>query len=73
MNHLESRGVERRRNVRKLSTASVALAARRYSNGLSLASVAKEFGINAATLTREFHAAGIPIKPRRGWATLVGH
>ena len=68
MNHLESRGVQRRRNVRKLSATKVALAAGRYANGLSLASVAKEFGVSEATLTREFHAAGIPIKPRRGWS-----
>ena len=72
MNHLESRGVQRRRNVRKLSAANVALAAKRYASGFSLAAVAKEFGVNAATLTREFHAAGIPIKPRRGWAARVG-
>ena len=68
MNHLESRGVQRRRNARKPSAAKVALAAGRYANGLSLASVAKEFGVNEATLTREFHAAGIPIRPRRGWS-----
>ena len=67
MNHLESRGVHRRQNIRRLSAANVAVAAVHYANGLSLASVAKEFGVNGATLTREFHAAGIPIKPRRGW------
>ena len=71
MKHLESRGVQRRRNNRKLSAAKVALAAGQYAKGLSLVSVAKEFGVNAATLTREFRAAGIPIKPRRGWAVRV--
>jgi AraC-like DNA-binding protein len=53
MNHLESRGVQRRRNLRKLS---------------SLAAVAKQFGVSETTITREFHAAGIRIRPRRGWA-----
>ena len=72
MNHLESRGVQRRRNIRKLSDANVALAAGHYARGLSLVSVAKEFGVNQATLTREFRAAGIPIRPRRGWAVPAG-
>ena len=68
MNHLESRGVQRRRNIRKLSSADVALAAGHYAKGLSLVSVAKEFEVNQATLTREFRAAGIPTRPRRGCA-----
>jgi transposase-like protein len=68
MNHLESRGVQRRRILRKLSSRNVANAARRYANGASLASVAKEFGVSATTIAREFHAAGVRIKPRRGWA-----
>ena len=66
MNHLESRGVQRRRNLRKLSSPNVANAARRYANGSSLAAVAKQFGVSETTITREFHAAGIRIRPRRG-------
>ena len=50
MNHLESRAVQRRRNVRKLSAANVAMAKGRYAIGLSLASVAKEFGALCANL-----------------------
>jgi len=68
MNHLESRGVQRRRNLRKLSSPNVAKAARRYANGYSLSAVAKQFGVSETTVTREFHAAGIRIRPRRGWA-----
>ena len=48
MNHLESRGVQRRRNTRKPSDAKVALDAGQYAKGLSLVSAAKEFGLNQA-------------------------
>ncbi len=67
INHLESRRVQRRRNLRKLSSPNVAKAARHYANGYSLAAVAKEFKVSETTVTREFHAAGIHIRPRRGW------
>jgi AraC-like DNA-binding protein len=67
MTHLEARGVQRRRSIRKLSAADVAEAANHYQGGLSLAALAKALDVNEATLTREFHAAGISIRPRRGW------
>ena len=68
MNHLESRGVQSRRTIRKLSAAKVVLAAARYAGGLSLESTAKVFGVSETTISREFRAAGIQIRPRRGWA-----
>ena len=64
MNDLKSHGVKRRRNVRKLSAATISLVAGRYAKGPSLASVANEFEVNETTLTREFHAAGISVKPQ---------
>ncbi len=67
MTHLKFRGVERRQSVRKLSEANVAQAATLYSNGLSLANAAKEFGVSEGTVTREFRSAGLPIRPRKGW------
>ena len=67
MRHLKFRGVERRQSVCKLSEASVAQAATLYSNGLSLAKTAKEFGVNEGTITRYFRSAGLPIRPRKGW------
>jgi hypothetical protein len=54
MTHLEANGVQRRRSIRKLSTADVAEAANRYQSGLSLAAVAKTFNVNEAILTHEF-------------------
>lgn len=67
MTHLKSRGVERGRSIRKMSDASVAQAAILYAKGLSLAKVAKEFGVSEGTVTREFRSTGLLIRPRRGW------
>jgi transposase-like protein len=64
---LDRRGVPRRRSARKMSDPLVARAAERYSQGLSVADVASEFGVHARTLAREFRRAGIVIRPRRGW------
>jgi DNA-binding NarL/FixJ family response regulator len=67
LNHLEARGVSRRRMVRKMSDAQVIEAASRYASGRSLFSVASDFEVHEQTLTREFRKAGVPIRPRRGW------
>ena len=64
---LDRRGVPRRRSARKMSDPLVARAADRYSEGLSVADVASEFGVHARTLAREFRRAGIVTRPRRGW------
>lgn len=64
--HLERKGVERRRNPRKMTDAKVRAAAERYNTGLSLASVAAEFGVCEHTLRREFECAGVSTRPRPG-------
>ena len=65
--HLDHQGVHRRRVARKMTDLMVAEAAVRYLAGRSLTSVADEFRIHAKTLSREFHNAGIAIRPRPGW------
>ena len=65
--HLDTRGVPRRRVVRKMTDTLVADAAAMYRDGHSLATVADEFKVDTRTLGREFRKAGIPIRPRQGW------
>ena len=65
--HLDQQGVPRRRVVRKLTDTKVAEAAVSYLDGHSLAAVAREFGVDARTLAREFRRAGVAIRRRRGW------
>lgn len=67
ISHLERTGVERRRNPRKMTDASVRAAADRYAAGLPLAAVAAEFDVCDRTLRREFDSAGVPIRPRPGF------
>ena len=64
--HLENRGIPRRPSGRKLTDRQVATAARRYLSGDSLATVAEGFDVDAATVGRELHRAGVAIRPRRG-------
>lgn len=64
--HLERKGIERRRNPRKMTDPRVKEAATRYLSGCGLAVVAAEFGVCERTLRREFAAAGVPVRPRRG-------
>jgi DNA-binding transcriptional regulator LsrR (DeoR family) len=65
--HLAARDVERRVNRRKMTDDDVGDAARRYRAGDSLAEVASAFNVDAATVRRELHRAGIAIRLRRGW------
>ncbi len=67
MRHLAEAGVSRRPNVRKLTDDHAAEAARLYATGLSLANVAEHFDVGADTIRRELTAAGIALRPRRGW------
>lgn len=69
IDHLDRRGIERRRVVRKMTGQSVRQATRRYESGDSLKAVASQFDIDARTLAREFRRAGVPIRPRRGWSS----
>lgn len=70
--HLDRRGVERRKSVRKMTDRSVRQAAGHYSAGASLKVVAGQFDVDARTLAREFNVAGVPIRPRRGWPPRSG-
>lgn len=65
--HLEHCGVTRRMNTRKFSNDDLDEAARRNRVGESLATVGIAFNVDAATLRRELHRAGVTIRPRRGW------
>ena len=38
----------------------------RYEDGDSLATVARAFNVDAATVRRELHQAGVPTRPRPG-------
>jgi AraC-like DNA-binding protein len=67
LEHLKRANVPRRPNVRKLTDQQVARAAELYATNLSLVKVAAHFGVNPATIRREFAVAGIPVRPRRGW------
>lgn len=67
ISHLERRGVQRRKVVRKMTDDAVAKAAARYAEGLSLVAVANEVGVCDRTLRREFRQAGVPVRARRGW------
>ena len=67
INHLDRRGVQRRKVVRKMTDRSVLQAAKRYDSGESLKMVATRFGVDARTLAREFKRAGVQTRPRRGW------
>lgn len=65
--HLDRRGIERRKIVRKMTGRSVQQAASHYRSGESLKVVAVRFDVDEKTLARELKRAGIEIRPRRGW------
>lgn len=65
IDHLDRRGIERRRVVRKMTDQSVRQAGNLYATGQSLKVVAYHFGIDAKTLAREVTRAGITTRPRR--------
>jgi hypothetical protein len=68
--HLERRGIPRRAFVRKLTDADVSRAANVYlDEGLSLLHVGALFQVDPTTMRREFARAGVPIRPRRGYAS----
>lgn len=66
--HLEHQGIDRRRYARRLTDTDIAHAARLYKDGRSLRLAAAPFDVDAETLRREFKKAGVPTRPRRGWA-----
>ena len=67
ISHLDRRGVNRRKSVRKMTDGTVSQAAKQYTAGASLKAVASRHGVDARTIAREFIQARIPIRARRGW------
>ena len=65
--HLDRRGIERRKIVRRMTDRSVQQAASHYRTGESLKVLAVRFDVDEKTLAREFKRADIEIRPRRGW------
>ena len=65
---LERQSVDRRRTGRKLTGDDVERAAVLYLGGESLKATGSYFGVDAETIRREFHRAGVPVRGRRGWS-----
>lgn len=63
--HLERRGAQRRSGV---VTKNIDEASRLYEQGWSLARVGEHFGVDGETVRRALRAAGVTLRPRRGWA-----
>ena len=61
MDHLERRGVQRRRAMRKLTDRLIRDAAGCYEAGESLKAVAARFGVDARTLARELRRSDAPV------------
>ncbi|MCP4304937.1 MAG: helix-turn-helix domain-containing protein [bacterium] len=59
MDHLRRRGVETRRNVRKMDEEQVARLIQLYQSGLSLVDLGSSFEVNAETVRRELIRAGV--------------
>lgn len=71
MRHLKREGVRTRQSARTLTDEQLAEASWRYEAGASLASVAASLGINPQTLNNKLRAAGVIIRPRRGWPSIT--
>jgi AraC-like DNA-binding protein len=67
MAHLDRRGVQRRAVAKQWDHKKLTSAARTYTDGSSLATIAAQFGIDPSTVANRFRQAGVPIRPRRGW------
>lgn len=63
LGHLDRRGVARRVNVRKMTDGQVLEAARYYRAGNSLMTTGRHFGVDAATIAREFRKASVATRP----------
>lgn len=64
--HLERRDIPRRPHVAKLTETDIAIAADRYRQGQSLATLAEAFEVNAETIRKSLLRTGVQIRPRRG-------
>ena len=63
---LEQKGPLSNPVQRRLPNAEIHELIRPYGDGASHAQVAQAFGVHARTLAREFHRAGVSIRPQRG-------
>jgi len=52
----------------RMVRADLHTAADVYAEGESLAAVGRRFGLDASTVANRFRRAGLPVRPRRGWA-----
>jgi DNA-binding CsgD family transcriptional regulator len=64
--HVTRRGLPRRSDG--WSATDLRAAANLYADGHSLAAVGRRFGVNSMTVANRFRQAGLPVRPRRGWA-----
>jgi transposase-like protein len=64
MAHLDRQGTPRRSGT---VTKNINEAIRLYETGWSLARVGKHFGVDGETVRRGLRAAGVTLRPRRGW------
>ena len=64
--HLQRRAMRSTFVRRKLSDEQVGQASRFYAGGESLKAVGLRFGVDPATVLREFRKGGVPTRPRRG-------
>ena len=69
--HLDRHGVRRHSEQTAWGDELLERASELYATGLSLADVADQFGIDAQTVANRFRRAGVPVRPRRGWAPRV--
>jgi hypothetical protein len=64
MAHLDREGAPRRSGT---VTKNINEATRLYEEGRSLARVGEHFGVDGETVRRALRAAGVTLRPRRGW------
>jgi uncharacterized protein (DUF433 family) len=62
--HLHRQGAPRRSGTVK---KSINEATRLYDQGWSLARIGEHFGVDGETVRRALRAAGVTLRPRRGW------
>jgi DNA-directed RNA polymerase specialized sigma24 family protein len=64
MAHLERQGAPRRSGT---VTKNIDEATRLYEEGWSLARLGEHFSVDGETVRRALRAAGVTLRPRRGW------
>ena len=67
MAHLDRRRVQRRNVAKQWDDDALAAAADTYTEGASLAAIAKTHDLDPQTVANRLRRAGITIRPRRGW------